>query len=81
MKPLPQVFNLNELSIATFFCMAGLAGGSIVENLTSTFFVLKITFFIESSWGLVTNTKKLRLVLRYYWEFYKYKINLESMLN
>ena len=34
----PQVCNLNEFSVATrFFCLAGLAGRSTIENLTPIF--------------------------------------------
>ena len=44
---LPRVCNLHESSIATcFFCLAGLAGGSIIENLTQIFFSFQKNFFL-----------------------------------
>ena len=58
--------NLNEFLIATCFdFLAGLAGRSTIENL-SPILCFKYISFIETSWGLVINRKKLRLLLRYY---------------
>ena len=44
----PQVCDLNDLSRATcFFCLAGLVGGSPIENLTPIVFVFKNIFFLK----------------------------------
>ena len=44
----PQVCNLNDFSRATcFFCLAGLARKSPIENLTLIFFVFKKSFFLK----------------------------------
>ena len=44
----PRVCNLNDFSRATwFFCLAGLAGKSTIENLTLFFFVFEIFFFLK----------------------------------
>ena len=42
---------------------------STIINLT-IFFSFQNIFFIETSWRLVVNRKKLRLDLSYYWESY-----------
>ena len=66
------VTSMNFQELLVFFCLAAWLW----------FFSFKQILFIKTSWWLVHNRKKLRLVLRYYWEFfYKYKINFEGMLN
>ena len=51
---------LTEFSISIGFLFGGLGGVSTIENLTLIFFfIFQIYFFIEASWRLEVNRKKV----------------------
>ena len=78
-RPRPEVrggggTSWNFQYLVGFLAWRAWRGGSTIENLTLIFWFSKY-IFIETSRRLVVIRKKLRLVLRYYWEFfYKYRI-------